>query len=732
MSTLFRGGLSDWIRGAQSIIHEWRMLSQSLMQTFVVGFLILLLSTGYFSWAEMTGQERHTMRVYVQAGFNIAVLSDPTRHVHYTDETGQIWLVRSDKFSDSQMVEDASRAMFRGGVVGAAWGLGAMGAIILTLILIFYFTGRRQSKERYVRGAKTGEVKALAQALLAEESGPGVARVGDVTLPRSFEPQHALFMGASGTGKTQAISRVLEGVRQAGQRAVVYDVNGAFVEKFYRPDVDIILNPLDVRSPGWNIWAEVRAGTDFNRLAESLLPEKATAEPFWIYAARTVFQSVAAKLDAEAKSAAAFPANDDLVDLVSRVGVKELIAYCRGTDAAAIIDGEGDRMTASVRATLAAYMGGFSILDDEAPLFSIRNFITDERHDGWLFITSKNDQLSALRGLITLWVDTAVSTLLSLEENPDRRIWGFFDELTTLNKLSALEAMMSQSRKFGGCAALGFQSFAQLVDVYGAQGAEAIAGNCSTWFLFRPNDPFTAKWCSESLGKSEKDEAQEGLSVGRHEMRDGRTLQKQRVERAAVMPSELRNLKNLEFYLSLGRGYPIVKQQMQYRRFPRIAENFIERVIGLPLSNAEKAKARLQEKRGKSTKDDVNFEPPSFSATGKARDGEKSMTPDGQDADMQKHPWPTAEDLNAGADDGVATGSSDQTKAAEEDAAMKKAERASRAFTADGKIRPGFAEDALKPKRRKRSKKKQDNAAEETSGGDAHDDENLDETAASA
>lgn len=576
---MFRGGLSDWIRGAQSIIHEWRMLSESIVQTVIAGFILMLISTGCFAWSEMTGQERQTLRVCAQAGFNIAVLSDPTRLVSYRDETGQVWLVRSDKFAESRMVRDALDAMLKGAGLGLAWGFGGMLLIIAALVVFFYIAGRRQSREEYVRGAEIGDGKALGRAIAGEEGGPGVFRIGDVTLPRAFETQHFLFLGASGAGKTQAVCRLLEGVRAAGQRAVVYDINGSFVEKFYRPDRDVILNPLDERCPGWTIWDEVRAGTDYDRLAESLFPEQFSTDNFWAFAPRTVFAAVARKLKAQADEAGRFPTNADLVKTLTLMQTEAFADFCRDTGAAPIIDKDSPKMTGSVRATIAANIRSLEWLPDREgeASFSIRQFITDAaRADAWLFITSRNDQLAALRGLITLWVDTATATLLSMKEDVDRRIWLVFDELTSLNRLSALSMMMAQARKFGGCAALGFQSFAQLVEVYRREGAEAVCGNCSTWFLFRPNDPMTAKWASEALGMSEKNEAQEGVSVGRHEMRDGRTLQRRRALRAVVLPSELRNLKNLEYYLSLGRNYPIVRQQMAYRRFARAAAAFVE------------------------------------------------------------------------------------------------------------------------------------------------------------
>ncbi|HNA62659.1 MAG TPA: type IV secretion system DNA-binding domain-containing protein, partial [Rhabdochlamydiaceae bacterium] len=40
------------------------------------------------------------------------------------------------------------------------------------------------------------------------------------------------------------------------QRAIVVDITGEFVEKYYQPSCDIILNPFDPKSAQWHPWAE--------------------------------------------------------------------------------------------------------------------------------------------------------------------------------------------------------------------------------------------------------------------------------------------------------------------------------------------------------------------------------------------------------------------------------------------------------------------------------------------
>ncbi|MEO1280180.1 MAG: type IV secretion system DNA-binding domain-containing protein [Pseudomonadota bacterium] len=577
MTTLFRGGLSDWIRGSQSVLHEWRMLFQSLVQTLAAGFVILCFAVVAGGWLKLEPQERHTMFVYSHAVFNKMVLSDPTRNVTYTDAEGQKWIIESARFLDSQLVEDATKNLLIGAAQGFKYGLAMFLVIVIFLGAYFYFTGRNQSKEAYIRGARLGSAGELNRAT-RRFGKRGVFKLGGVHLPADFEPQHSLFIGASGTGKTQSIMRLLEGVRAAGQRAIVYDVNGAYAEKFYRSGKDVILNPLDARSPSWRVWNEVRSEEDYTKLAGSLIPDEPVPDTFWPNAAKALFAAAVKKLHETATKDKRSPLNKELVHLIMESTNAEFTAFMKESKVAPIADENSTRMGLSVRQTLSNELVGFSVLSDFGSQFSIRSFIEDEDHDSWLFITSKNDQLEQLRPLISLWVDTAVATVLSLSENPGRRLWLVFDELTSLQRLPALQGMMAQARKFGGCVALGFQSFAQLCEVYRKEGAEAVTGNCSTWAIMRANDRMTAEWASQALGKTEQQEANEGMSVGQHEMRDGRTLQQQRVERQLVLPSEIRGLDNLEMFLAPGRGLPVVRQKIAYRKFDETADTFVERV----------------------------------------------------------------------------------------------------------------------------------------------------------
>jgi hypothetical protein len=254
-----------------------------------------------------------------------------------------------------------------------------------------------------------------------------------------------------------------------------------------------------------------------------------------------------------------------------------LMAFAAGTDAAAFISTEGERTSAGIQAELASVMRSFSYLDDTADGFSIRDWVANEKDDSWLFITVKADQLPSLRPLITVWLDIAISAIMSMMPDRNRRLYCVIDELPTLQRLPSLGDFLARARKYGGCGILGFQSYPQLEATYGIQDAAAITGYCSTWVALRANDTPTAKHVSENLGQVEQVEANEGMSYGVNDMRDGVNLSRMQVTRPLVMHTEVTNLPNLMGYLRFGRSLPVVRFEDGYNKVATIGEAFEER-----------------------------------------------------------------------------------------------------------------------------------------------------------
>jgi type IV conjugative transfer system coupling protein TraD len=569
MSIFRHDTLGSWTRGGQAIVHNVRMTTQVFYQTFLAGLVIWIVGTLWYTLEKSTEYERFVLLKLGQAALMGEAVPGNASPILFRTPAGLQYRTTAKALLESGVAQKTLTAFETYLLHGAALA----GAFSLAMLFWawFYFTrtGRGLGSNQFLRGARFGTVRQLRRTLWRQRKGS--FSIGGVPVPNAFETEHVLICGAPGTGKTNMILKMLAGIRKCERRAIVYDTAGTFVEKFYRPGIDVLLNPLDVRSDKWSPWVDVPRSYHYDQIAESTIPDK-MGDPFWARSARGTLVAVMRKLARQERMLVSV-----LLDILLRSKLKILAAFTEETDAAAFISTEGDRTSAGIQAELASVMRSFSYLDDTRDGLSIRDWVSNERDDSWLFITVKADQLPSLRPLITVWLDIAISAIMSLEPDRDRRLYCVIDELPTLQKLPSLSDFLARARKYGGCGILGFQSYPQLEATYGIQDAAAITGYCSTWVALRANDTPTAKHVSENLGQVEQVEANEGMSYGVNDMRDGVNLSRMQVTRPLVMQTEVTNLPNLSGYLRFGRNLPVVRFKDRLHNLPSIAVAFEER-----------------------------------------------------------------------------------------------------------------------------------------------------------
>ncbi|WBO21712.1 type IV secretion system DNA-binding domain-containing protein [Sphingomonas abietis] len=569
MSIFRHDTLGSWTRGGQAIVHNVRMTTQVFYQTCLAAFVIWIGGTIWYALEQSSAYERFVMLKIAQAySMGDTIPGNATPILFKTPAGHQYWTSPKDLIGSG--VAHKTLASFETYMLHGAAIAGAF-ALAMLLWAWFYFTrtGRGLGSNQFLRGARFGTVRQVRRALW--RSAKGSCSIGGVNVPDAFEPEHILICGAPGTGKTNIIVKMLDGIRKRKRRAIVYDTAGTFVEKFYRPGIDVLLNPLDARADSWSPWVDVPRDYHYDQIAESTIPDKA-GDPFWAKAARGTLVAVMRKLARQERTLISI-----LLDTLLRSKLKDLAAFAAGTDAAAFISTEGERTSAGIQAELASVMRSFSYLDDTVDGLSIRDWVGNEKDDSWLFITVKADQLPSLRPLITVWLDIAISAIMSMAPDRNRRLYCVIDELPTLQKLPSLSDFLARARKYGGCGILGFQSYPQLEATYGIQDAAAITGYCSTWVALRANDTPTAKHVSENLGQVEQVEANEGMSYGVNDMRDGVNLSRMQVTRPLVMHTEVTNLPNLMGFLRFGRSLPVVRFEDSYNKVASIADAFEER-----------------------------------------------------------------------------------------------------------------------------------------------------------
>ena len=403
---------------------------------------------------------------------------------------------------------------------------------------------------------------------------------------------------------------------KGGDRVIVYDKGCAFIPHYFDAHQDVILNPFDARCPNWDMWLEAPRDSDFENMAESLIPMHGESDPFWVNAARTVFSSCASKMRKDKDRSI-----EKLLKLLLTGEFSHLEDYLKGTPAATLVSGKIEKTAISIRSVITTYLKSLTTLSglnsEGMSPFSIRDYILNEHHTGWLFISSNGEQHKSLKPLMSMWLAMASLTLLSLTPNPERRIWFICDELPSLHKLPLLGETIAEVRKFGGCFLLGMQSFSQLTKVYGQSGgAKELFDLLNTRFFFRSPSADMARLVASELGEEEIEESRENYSYGANSIRDGISLGSSRVTRPIVSYPQILELEDLKCFVRLPGSYPITQLTLELQHRTQYLKGFVERQFiideGLEKvvkeSRNEESEAACSPKQHYKQPDDVEFE----------------------------------------------------------------------------------------------------------------------------
>ena len=367
-----------------------------------------------------------------------------------------------------------------------------------------------------------------------------------VPLTGEDETMHVAVVGATGSGKSTALRALMADALRRDDRQVVADPEGSAMSVFFQDD-DIILNPFDRRSARWDLLAEVEQASDYAFLAQSLLPHLGDGHhDQWIsYAQQMLAALIENWVRCDLGSSGAF------VDMLAGATIAELKTACTGTPAARYFEEGGERMLASILGTLAPAIGHLRRMQGlEGEPFSFRQWVRSG--SGSLWMPYAANQVAALRGLVSCWMNIAILETLSLPPSRKRRVWFHVDELDALGRIEGLKDAQARLRKFGGCVAIGFQSFAQVKAVYG-EGAHTIIENCGNLLLLRAgasDGGGTAQLASDLIGdrEVERDDLSRSRTRGRFTSRS-QSMQTRRTVEDAALASEIMQLPNREGYL---------------------------------------------------------------------------------------------------------------------------------------------------------------------------------------
>jgi hypothetical protein len=397
-----------------------------------------------------------------------------------------------------------------------------------------------------------------------------------IRMPRSEETEHVMLLGDPGTGKSQTIHHFLLQIaaRRPEEAVVIYDPACEFVKRHYNPDRgDIILNPLDTRSPYWSPAGEIRVPTDKKLMAESFLPGKSDANQastsgFFLKASRAIFgrmlefKPTPAQMVAWLRSAEAI---DMIVD---------------GTEHAHLIPKNAHGQRAGVLGVLSDLGETLRLLperDDCEAELSLTEWA--RRRRGWIFITSTMDTREALRPLQAVFINVLMKRLMSVssEWGQAHPCWVIVDEVHSLHRLPALYETETEGRKYGLKLIQGTQGKTQYEEYYDRL-AKAMLAAPKLKLFFRCGESESARWISDTIGEYEVEKPKIGTTASVEDKgRDAVNYSTVTEHKQAISKEEIMSLPDLHGYWKYGDV--VVPFRLPLARVKIVVQGYVRREI---------------------------------------------------------------------------------------------------------------------------------------------------------
>ncbi|MBF4431854.1 DUF87 domain-containing protein, partial [Vibrio anguillarum] len=444
MATIRKGRVGDFVRGADTWLHSQQMLLFSGIWIFLPGVLLAIVGGLLYIGIDADRCVLQNASTYLWA--QLKALIQPFSSL--TIGTC-VALDGRDSLPSSVVINEP---LFQEAAVHLlepfGWAFSSLFVLYLPigvyLVVKAVKRGKEIKEDKYIRGAKLVSAEKL-KGEIVEKHGVSDLTLGDFPIPTGFSKKHTLISGTTGAGKSTALTHLLKAIRARGDRAVVYDKKGEFVEMFYRDGVDHILNPADSRSHQWTPWEEMESPFDADWISETLLPSSNSnsgSEKFFTSAARAVVSAALQNLYLDGPKS--------LLSLLRATAwndlelLKELVA---GTPAETYFNEDNERTLESIRSTIVDGVRPLRLLKEENKkgFFSIRDWIAEgdepNADDSWLFLPVRESEIEIQKPLISTWIQAAAKGLMARGVNNERTLWIVVDELPSLKKIPALSML---------------------------------------------------------------------------------------------------------------------------------------------------------------------------------------------------------------------------------------------------------------------------------------------------
>jgi type IV secretory pathway TraG/TraD family ATPase VirD4 len=534
--------------GWEIFSHQWKMRFKMVTEVGLVVSVLHTFATIVITWIITSNHNFEVAWKYIVAKLaSFFFFSETSFSLPGSD--GTRFAATAQQLASSAAGSSILQGVLQRGIFAFVLSFGVWFLYPL-IIKHMHIRGKKALATEHIRGMQLIESDVLKKELSGKKT---VLSFGGIPFPDDYAPEQILLAGKTRVGKTVATIQAIEAIRLSNGKAVIHDFRGELTARFFNPEKDFILNPLDARSTGWNIFNDITSRADLTSLWDSLIPPSSGEDKFWCAAAGNVGKGISAYLWTQNKKS-----NCDLWDAITgnQDEVEKMLeATPTGASGYKAIAGDArGKQAAGVMAVLLQYTAWLEYAVDGGS-FSIDKWLT-QKEGGFIFLTGKAEVKETIKPLTGLFIEMLGKKILNLPENPHRRIYFILDELNNLQKLPTLPDLLTGAGAKGAIFWLAIQDFARLIKVYGRESAEAIMNSCGAWLTLKLKDAATADVFSKALGQVQYWDTQHNYRMSANDSSDGETVSRTRQTDWLVMPSEIMSLKKLEGYLSIPEHNP--------------------------------------------------------------------------------------------------------------------------------------------------------------------------------
>ena len=369
-----------------------------------------------------------------------------------------------------------------------------------------------------VRALQSAEVKQFSAR--QQRGGVRGIEIGGVQLARSREVGHVYAVGLPGSGKTVLLTGLIDQAIARGDRIILHDPTGDFIERYFNSKNTILLGPWDERAALWDASADIDSPALADEFGASVAGRGEGQNKVFHDSAGVM---IAGLIRAELRQGASWSWKDlasvlsgDPFTLIRRAA--EGNAQVKTLMPSAFIDADemtqGEKAVLSVMATGVTWLLNYAALDaadSDRGRFSLRRWLLREAHDNVQIVVLNSHTVyqtacESIVGAMLASVAAIASSPLLPEIGADSAggYWAVLDEFPQLGAtaLAKIQQIAELGRSRGMRMVTALQDESQLTAKVGGEKAAPMLAMQSTRIYMRSSDK-TAEAVCKRVGERE-------------------------------------------------------------------------------------------------------------------------------------------------------------------------------------------------------------------------------------